>query len=157
MRVVGFVIVIAIFFSFTMRNSYAAATPTVNVNATVLSKNQCKFNTAGTTLTFSPNLDPMNPTIRTLSVTIPDFFVCKGSSSTASYLMTDNGGIRNNHTLLYSGVLIPYTFSYTPSSGNAAKNVDQDLTIDVTIHPDNYQDAIAGGPYTDIVTLTIVP
>lgn len=155
MRIGRYAIILAIGVFLATGESFGGTPAAVTVNATVLSKNKCKFNTSATTLP-TMTLDPMNPTTSTLSTTLNNFFVCNGASSTASYAISDDRGIRKNFTLQNAGALIPYSFSYTPSSGSVSKGAAQNLTITVTIQGSDYQDAISG-TYTDTVTLSIVP
>jgi len=130
-------------------------TASLTVSATILSKSKCRFNTKNPTLDFGP-LDPSNAVARTASVTVS--IVCNGSTAIASYLMSDDAGL-DSYKMTHEtdpAQKIPYTLSFTPSSGSAPKGVAQDVSIDGTIQGGDYQTAPTG-IYTDSVTLTLLP
>lgn len=130
-------------------------TTAVNVSATILSKNLCKFNSNKAALDFG-TLDPSIPVTRSVSTTIS--FVCNGSALEATYSISDNGGL-NGYRMVHetdAAQVIPYTLSLSPTSGNAPKSVDQILTIDGSIEGVDYQTALVGS-YSDTVTITIDP
>ncbi len=138
----------------------AADTDIVTVNATVLSKSNCKFNSAAAAIPFG-NLDPANPADKTVNTTIT--FRCAGSSPMATFFISDDDGSyetgpnanRMRHTTL-SSEHIPYTFSLNPTSGTVPKNSVQTLTISGTVNGIDYQDAVTGN-YSDRVIITLAP
>lgn len=138
----------------------AAGSGNIAVSATVLSKNQCKFNTAAATLNFG-NLDPSNPIDVTASATF--VFKCVGSDDPATFAMIDDDGLyetgldanRMRHATIGAAYL-PYTLSLNPTSGTAPRNVNQNLTVTGTVTGANYQTAFAGS-YTDTVVISINP
>lgn len=127
----------------------------VNVSATILSKNKCKFNTKNPVLDFG-TLDPSNAVVRNESVAIS--FVCNGAVDPATYVMSDNGGL-DNYKMTHASDLtqkIPYTLTINSASGTVPKGVDQNLTIDVSIQNTDYQTALVGN-YSDTIILTLLP
>lgn len=138
----------------------AADTSTVTVSATVISKNQCKFNSATAALAFG-HLDPANPINKTVDTSIT--FRCMGSSPMATFFMSDDNGLyetgpnanRMRHTTIVTEY-IPYTFTLSPTSGTVPKNIVQTLTISGTVNGTDYKDA-ATGTYSDTVVITLAP
>lgn len=139
---------------------YAADNSIVSVTATVLSKSQCKFNSATSTLNFG-NLDPANPIDVNATTTV--IFRCGGSAPNATFFMTDDDGLyetglnanRMRHTTVLTE-FIPYSLTLNPTSGTVPKNVNQTLTISGTVLGVNYQNAYAGS-YSDTVVISIEP
>jgi spore coat protein U-like protein len=138
----------------------ATDTSTVTVSATVVSKNQCKFNSATAALAFG-NLDAANPTNKTVNTSIT--FRCMGSSPMATFFMSDDDGLyetgpnanRMRHTTIGTEY-IPYLFSLSPPSGTVPKNTVQALTITGTVNGVDYENA-ATGTYSDTVVITLNP
>jgi len=137
--------------------SFAASNNTINVSATILSNNNCRFRTAGTALAFG-NLDPANPVLVNASTTID--FRCQGASGTAVFGITQNNGLyslgpqkRMKHATLAQ--YIPYSLSLVYVAPPIVKNVWYTMTINGTIPGPNYQ--VAPGNYTDTVVISIVP
>jgi len=143
----------------TATPSYAAST-TVSVSATILSKSLCKFNAKSANLAFG-DLDPLTAPDVTTSTTID--FVCNGSADTATYLMEDDDGLhetgvdasRMQHVTL-PAQYIPYTFSLTPTTDTVPKGATQTLTVSGTILGNDYRTAFVGD-YTDVITITLTP
>ena len=137
-----------------------ADTSAVVVNATVLSKSNCKFNSASTALNFG-NLDPSNLIDKSVSTSIT--FRCAGSAPNATFFISDNDGLyetspnanRMRHTTINTEY-IPYEFTLNPTSGTVPKNSTQTLTISGTVNGVAYQDA-ATGNYSDTVVITLTP
>jgi spore coat protein U-like protein len=131
-------------------------TAAVNVSATILSKNKCKFNTNNPSLDFGL-LDPSNAAVRNASLTIS--IVCNGSDPLASYAMSDDGGL-DNYKMAHETdptQKIPYTLSLSPASGSGLiKGDPYDVTIDGSIQGADYQTALVG-IYSDTVILTLLP
>ncbi len=139
-------------------SAQAANTIAMSVSATVLSKSNCKFPNGSIVLAFGV-IDPsgLSNAIASTSTT----FSCGGSTATATFLITQDGGLHNasGNRLQHAtvpGAFLPYSLNLTPSTGTVPKIVTQTLTITGTIVPADYQQAIAGN-YADTVTLTISP
>lgn len=138
----------------------AADSAIVLVGATVLSKNICKFNNpASATLAFG-NIDPGSNLNATAGASLT--FRCLGSSASASYALSQDSGLyktgtnlnRMKHALLNE--YLPYTLTFTPSSGTVAKNTDLTINLTAVIAPASFQDA-SFGAYADTVVITLVP
>jgi spore coat protein U-like protein len=138
----------------------AADTASISVTAVVLSKSNCKFNSANATLNFGV-LDPSNPVDKTVSTSIG--FNCRGSADPATFYITDDDGLyktglngnRMRHTTITTEFL-PYGFTLSPPSGTVPKNTNQSVTITGTVGGLDYQDATAGN-YSDTVVISIEP
>ena len=101
---------IVVLFSF----AYAADTEIVTVSATVLSKNNCKFNSATAALAFG-TLESANPVNKTVSTTIT--FRCAGKDLNATFFISDDDGLHetgpNANRMRHATSLteyIPYLF-----------------------------------------------
>lgn len=139
----------------------AAASMQLQVSATVLSQNQCRFSTATSTLPFGI-IDPLN-TVTDVTVSTSLVFRCGGRDAVATYIVTDNGGAHPDATgghqmqnVLVTTSFLPYTLTYSPATGSVPKNINQTLTVTATIHPNDFQTALAGD-YLDTVVLSIDP
>ena len=138
----------------------AADTSSVTVNATVLSKSNCKFNSATAAIPFG-TLDPTNPVDKPVNTSIT--FRCAGSAPNATFFISDNDGLyetgpnanRMRHTTINTEY-IPYAFTLNPTSGTVPKNTVQTLTISGTVNGIDYQNA-ATGNYSDTVVITLEP
>ena len=138
----------------------AADTDIVTVNAMVLSKSNCKFNSATAAIAFG-NLDPANPIDKTVNT--PITFRCAGSSPMATFFISDDDGLyetgpnsnRMRHTTVGTEY-IPYTFTLNPTSGTVPKNSTQTLIISGTVKGVAYKEAAAGN-YSDRVIITLEP
>lgn len=136
------------------------ATP-ISVSAVILSKSNCRFDNPATANLNFGTLDPLNPA--DVSVTATLSFTCMGSSSVATYLITDDDGLhdsgpgspRMQHATDPTAFL-PYLLALSPTTGSAPKNVAQTLTVKGTVLGSDYQSAIAGN-YADTVTISIQP
>jgi len=137
-----------------------AASNTLTVGATVISKSNCKFKSATSALNFGA-LDPGNTTdaVDTTSVN----FVCHGSAPMATYaISTDDGlhetspGANRMRNTAVPTEYLPYSLSLTPTSGTVAKNAIQTLTITGTVTSQNYRSAYAGD-YADTVVISLTP
>lgn len=127
----------------------------VTVSANVVGT--CKFLSPTSTLAFG-DLDPSSGSDASASTTVQ--FWC---TKNANYTITDDDGLyesgadqnRMKHETLDE--YIPYSFSYTPTSGQGQGRTSPiDLSISGTVSFADYQDAAAGN-YSDTVTLTITP
>jgi spore coat protein U domain-containing protein, fimbrial subunit CupE1/2/3/6 len=133
---------------------------TLSVSATVLSKNQCKFNSSNSTLNFGA-LDTGSFADVTQSTSVQ--FVCRGSAPLAAFAFTTNDGLydagpskyRMRHATVTTEFL-PYSLSLSPTTGTAPKNVTQTLTISGTVKALDYQPAQVGN-YADTVVITLNP
>jgi spore coat protein U-like protein len=138
--------------------TFAAGNSTINISATILSNNNCRFRTAAATLPFG-NLDPANPVVVNASTTID--FRCMGAAGTAVFVISQDGGLnplglqnQMEHVTL-PGTFIPYTLSLVHVAPPIPKNVWFTLTINGTINGPDYQ--VAPGNYQDTVVISIVP
>jgi len=140
--------------------SHAADTHGLSVSATVLSKSNCKFNSATATLNFGI-LNPASTGDATASTSIT--FVCRGSAALATYNITQNYGLYNTgpnaNRLRNTTVLtqyLPYTVVLSPFTATVPKNATQTLTISGTILATDYQNAYLGS-YSDTIVLSLNP
>ncbi len=133
---------------------------TLTASATVLSKSQCRFNTASVTLDFGA-LEPTAPTDKSSST--PLDFVCRGSANPATFFISMDNGLHDGgtgqkkmrHTAVPSGY-IAYGLSLSPASATVPRNAPQALTITGTVLSNAYRTAPAGN-YSDTVVITIAP
>jgi spore coat protein U-like protein len=136
--------------------SFAAGTGQVDINATVVGT--CKFTATGGSTTISVTLDPSSGSDVTRNGSL-QFWCTKG----ASYNVTDDDGQYEsgpNQNRVYNSSTdeyIPYSFSYTPTSGiGGGPSTSITLDVTVTFQYTDYKDASAG-TYTDTVTITVTP
>lgn len=138
----------------------AADSAVVSVGATVLSKNNCKFNAPGSATLAFGKIDPSTNVNATATATLT--IRCAGASPTVSYALNHNSGLhetgvnlnRMKHATLNE--YLPYALTLTPSSGTMAKNEDQTITLSSTVTPASFQNA-AVGVYADTVVITLSP
>ncbi len=136
-----------------------ADTGNLVINATVLSKSNCKFNNPGSATISFPAIDPSGAAAQVLSGALS--FTCRGSASTAVYAVTQDGGLYNSagnrmrHSSNFAEFL-PYNLALSPTGGSAPKNVSQALTATVTIPVASFQQAIVGS-FADSVIITVSP
>jgi len=129
------------------------------VAATVLSKSQCKFDTATSTLNFGV-LDPAVATDVNAASSVD--FVCRGSAPVAAFLFTDDdgqnpsgpGARRMRHAA--APEFLPYDLAVSPASGTVPKNVHRTLTISGTVRWTEFRGSTAG-VYADSVIVSILP
>lgn len=140
--------------------SAGAASNTLVVGATVLSKSNCKFNSRTSALNFGV-LDPGDTTdaVKTTSVD----FVCHGSAPIATYAISADDGLHESvpgaNRMVNTAVpteYLPYALSLTPTSGTVLKNETQTLTITGTVTSQNYRSAYTGN-YVDTVVISLTP
>jgi len=137
-----------------------AESTTLSVTATVLSKNNCKFDSKNSTLNFGA-LDPGNPIDTTASISIG--FVCRGSAPMATFAVAEDDGLyetgananRMRHTVVPTEYL-SYSLTLNPTSGMVPKNAPQTLTVSGTVRGTDYQNAYAGN-YSDTVVVSLLP
>lgn len=138
----------------------AADGATVSVSATVLSKSQCRFNSAIPALSFG-SIDPFGGADATATTTAT--FKCSGSAPDATFVITHDSGLyetaananrMQNQTAPTE--FLSYSLTLSPATATVSKNVTQTLTIEGRVAAAIYQDAQVGD-YTDTVTLTITP
>jgi spore coat protein U-like protein len=137
-----------------------AATASVTVTAVVPTKNQCKFNTANSTLAFGT----------LLGSTTTDAFAtgsiqarCIGADPVASFAISNDGGgnelspgaFRMRHDTVPTAYL-PYLLSIVPSEATVPKGVWQTVSFSGRILYGDINMAIPGS-YSDTVTLTLLP
>ncbi|MRR06689.1 MAG: hypothetical protein EG828_07065 [Deltaproteobacteria bacterium] len=137
-----------------------AASNTLVVGATILSKSNCKFNSAGSALNFGA-LDPGNTTDVVKSTSVE--YVCHGSAPMATYaISTDDGlhasgpGASRMINTTAPGEYLPYALSLSPTSGTVPKNETRTLTITGTVTSQNYRSAYTGD-YVDTVVISLTP
>ena len=140
--------------------AHASTTHTLSIGATVLAKNNCRFNTPGPTALDFGAIDPSSVVNKTATATT--IFRCVGSSPMATYLIVSDDGLYRsgaNAPRMRHGVnfaqFMPYTITL-PQSGTVPKNTNQTLTVTGTILVADFQNALAGA-YSDTVILTITP
>ncbi|MHC1697415.1 MAG: spore coat protein U domain-containing protein [Geobacteraceae bacterium] len=137
-----------------------AASNNLIVGATVISKSNCKFNSAASAIDFGA-LDPGNTTDVVKSTTVD--FVCHGSAPLATYaISTDDGryesgfGAYRMRNSLQLTEYLPYSLSLTPTTGTIPKNATRTLTITGTVTSQDYRAAYAGN-YADTVVISLTP
>lgn len=158
MKIISIAIIMMLIFM-AVSIGYAASS-TVSVTAVVLSKSNCKFNSATAALNFG-NLDPTTPIDRTITTSIT--FICHGSANPATFSITDDDGLyktgtdanRMRHTTVITEYL-PYSLTLNPTSGTVPKNTNQTLTISGTVKGTDYQNAYVGN-FSDTVIISISP
>lgn len=138
----------------------AAGINTLTVTATVLSKSNCKFKSATSTMNFGA-LDPSSSVDVNASATV--LFVCNGSAPNATFFISDDDGLYetgpNANRMRHATVLtefLPYSLTLNPTSATVPKGVDQTLTISGTVTAANYQNALVGN-FADTVIITLTP
>lgn len=138
----------------------AAGTNTLTVTAAVLSKSNCKFNSATSTLNFGV-INPSSVVNANASTTVN--FVCNGSALNATFFIfqdyglykTGPGANRMRHATVLTEFL-PYSLVLNPTSATVPKGVTQTLTISGTVTPASFQSALAGN-FADTVIITLAP
>jgi len=137
----------------------AAGSGTLSVTATVLSKSNCKFTSGTATLAFG-SIDPSSTSSATASATF--IFKCGGSAAIATWTVTAGDGLyssgpgaRRMRHATDTSEFIAYSLDL-PASGTVPKNVDYTLTVNGTIAPADFQNAIAGA-YSDTVAIDVTP
>lgn len=137
----------------------AATTQTMTINAVVLSKNVCHFQSTTSALSFG-NINPTSASPVTASVTLT--YRCNGSDPVATWTVSSDDGLyetgvgqpRMQHTTLPANYL-PYTLAF-PTSGSAPRNTNLNITVTGTILPASFAAAPAG-TYSDTLILSILP
>ena len=140
----------------------SGATLSMNVTATVLSKNQCRFTTKTAILAFG-TLSAGIPSPPDVQTTATLLMRCVGVDNPATFLISDDDGLfaagvdspRMQNTALPTAYL-PYSFSYTPISASVPTSSDIPVTLSATVRGFDYQNA-AMGTYFDTITLSILP
>lgn len=130
----------------------------LTVSAAVLSKNNCRFSSAASTLSLA--IDPASGAAATASTSVS--VRCTGSAATANWSMTsDNGLYGSSPSALRmrhgtdATQFLPYSLAF-PASGTVAKNVWQALSLSATVLPADFQNA-SPGAYSDTVVLSLLP
>ena len=143
-----------------LQSSALAASATLSVTATILSKSNCKFQSNSTTLAFG-DLNPISATDITRQASIN--FVCNGSAPIATYLIVDDDGLNesgpNSNRMLHAttaGAYLPYSFALSPTTGSVNKGETTSLVVNGTIFGADYRNALVGS-YSDTVIITINP
>lgn len=143
----------------------SGATLTMSVNATVLSKNQCRFTTTAAILGFG-TLAAGSPAPPDVQATATLTVRCQGKDDPATFLITDDDGLyetavdsprmQNTDDPLLPPAYLPYKFSYTPISTTVPTKVDQTITASATVRGFDYKSAVLGF-YSDTITLSVLP
>jgi spore coat protein U-like protein len=137
---------------FALGGAAWAATTTVAVSATVVGT--CQFNNAGT-IAFG-TLDQVAAPLVNGLVTQPTFWCTRG----ATWTISDDSGLHElapGARQMANGTdLIPYTFTYAATGAGTGKTTPITMNIAATVPAGSYID-VPAGPYTDTVTLTILP
>lgn len=130
----------------------------LTVSAAVLSKNNCRFATAASTLSL--NIDPAGGAAASASASLS--IRCTGSAALANWSMTSNSGVYGSSASALRmrhgtdiAEFLPYALSF-PATGSVAKNVWQSLTVTATVAAADYQNARPGA-YSDTVVLSLLP
>jgi spore coat protein U-like protein len=132
----------------------------VPVSATVLSKSKCKFRGGKSKVLAFGAIDPASATPATASTGL--VIRCNGSAKIASYALTLDDGLhgtgpgapRMKHASL--NVYLPYSVSLSPASGSVAKKVNVAITVNGSVAPADFQDAMIGD-YADTLVITLSP
>lgn len=138
----------------------AAGSHTLQVAATVVSKNTCRFTNAGPSVLNFGAIDPSSSS--PVMVSVGPTFRCQGSDPIATYVVESDDGLNESgagqprmlHTTL-AGNYLPYALNL-PQSGSVPRNTIQILTVTGTVVPAGFADARVGS-YSDTVVLTIQP
>ena len=144
-------------------NANAGGTTSLTVNAKI--SGVCKVTTAPGTLDFG-TIDPSGASNATASTT----FVMKCTNGVTSTAATDNNGLnfsttkRIQHSTTATAFL-PYAITYSndtgfAGAGFAAAAASQTVTVNGTITPAQFQNALAttgAQVYADTVTITVNP
>ena len=130
----------------------------LTVSATVLSKNNCRFSTAASTLALA--IDPASSSPVSASSTLS--VRCTGSAAFTTWSLSGNSGLHGASPAarrLRHGTnpaeLLAYSLSF-PASGAVARNVWQSVTLTAAVQPADFQNASVG-LYSDQVTLSLLP
>lgn len=156
---------LTIFLLISLIGGASGATLTMNVSATVLSKNQCRFTTNAATLAFG-TLAAGSPAPPDVLATAILTVRCQGKDDPATFLITDDDGLyesavdsprmQNTDDPLLPPAYLPYKFSYTPISATVPTKVDQTVTVSATVRGFDYKSAVLGF-YSDTITLSVLP
>lgn len=140
--------------------THASGVNTLTVSATVLTKSNCKFNTANPKLNFGA-LDPGSSSDVTQAASVQ--FVCNGSAPIAAFAFSTDNGLYSTGPGAYrmrhatdTTAYLPYALSLSPATGTVSKGVNQNLTITGTVSAPDYQPALAGN-YADTVVINLNP
>lgn len=139
-----------------------AATNSLGVSGTVISKHNCVFKGNTSTLAFGA-IDPLNNSNATATSTVS--FVCHGNGSKpVAYVVTHDSGQQDTlaaptpkmirQTAPFD--LLPYNLSLSPVNGTTPTNTQIDITVTGTILTNDFQNARPGN-YQDTVIITVSP
>jgi spore coat protein U-like protein len=131
------------------------------VTAVVLSKSSCRI-TGATTLNLAfGNINPGSPADATASASTT--IRCDGSAKLATFSFTADGGqnasgpgSRRMKHLLDATQFLPYSIEITPSAATIPRSTEQLITINGTITPAQFRNAVMGD-YSDTVAITVSP
>jgi len=130
----------------------------LTVSAVVLTKSNCRFTTASSSLSLAIN--PASTSAVSASASVS--FRCTGSVLFPTWALLNNSGLhgtgptglRMRHTSAPSEFL-PYTLSY-PTSGSLIWGFLRTVTVTATVAAADYQNVLPGA-YSDRVTLSLLP
>lgn len=142
----------------TASSALAGGGHTLTVSAAVLSKNNCRFSSAASTLALV--IDPANGAAATASTSLS--VRCTGSAALANWSMSSDSGLYGSSPSALrmrhgtdATQFLPYSLTF-PASGTVAKNVSQALSVTATVLPADFQN-VAAGAYSDTVVLSLLP
>jgi spore coat protein U-like protein len=142
--------------------SQAGDTNVLSVSGTVISKHNCMFTTANSSLNFGV-LNPANTANAVASTDIG--FRCNGNpNKTLAYSIDHNGGLNfgvgapgpKMERQTAPADLLPYSLTLSPANGTGLSNTNYTLTVSGVVQAIHYQNARPGS-YLDTVVLSITP
>lgn len=136
----------------------AADAHALAISAVVLSKSNCRFSAASSTLSLA--IDPASTAPASASAGVS--FRCMGSAAVASWSVANNSGLhgagpsslRMRHASTPTEFL-PYALAYPPS-GTVPRNTTHTITVTATVAASAFQNALSG-TYSDTVSLMLLP
>jgi hypothetical protein len=128
------------------------------ISAVVLSKSNCRFSAANSTLSLA--IDPASTAPASASAGVS--FRCMGTAAVASWSVANGSGLhgagpsslRMRHASTPTEFL-PYALAY-PALGTTPKNSTHTITVTATVAASAFQSALPG-TYSDSVSLTLLP
>lgn len=138
----------------------AAGGHALEVSASVLSKNVCRFQTTGPTALPFGGINPTGTSPITTGTTLQ--YRCNGSDAVVSWSVGSDDGLyeagagqpRMRHATVTTAFL-PYTLTF-PAAGTVPRNTITNMSISATITPSAYANALVGA-YADTIVLTLQP
>jgi spore coat protein U-like protein len=151
---------VALLVAASAQQAGAAGGHALSVSASVLSKNVCRFQTAGPTALPFGAIDPASTSPVTVNLTLQ--YRCNGSDAVAAWTVASDDGLyesgagqpRMRHGTVLTSFL-PYTLTF-PASGTVARNTITNMSISATVTPAGFANATVGA-YADTLVLTLTP